>query len=84
MKREEKSFNLHQLLYADKESFQCKWSIQQKSVREKQTGRTRESEQGSELGLGGISSLIVLWDCPTAGLSFANCSEENILLGTVY
>lgn len=50
MKREEKSFNLHQLLYADnKESFQCKWSIQQKSVREKQTGRTREVNKAASL-----------------------------------
>lgn len=64
MKKKEMSFNPHPLLYAEnKGSFQFKWSIQEtERVREKQTGRKRESG----LGLGAILSLIVLWDCPTA------------------
>lgn len=63
--RKKMSFNLHLLFNA--ESFS--WSGVFKSKREwetKQTGRKRESVRGSELGSGAISSLTVLWDCPTA------------------
>lgn len=59
MKEEEGPFKLHLLLDAqNKGSFQFKCSVQrEKGVREEQTGRKREREQGSELGLGGVSSL---------------------------
>lgn len=62
------SFNLHPLFHAEnKGTFHLKWSIQEKErMREKQRGEgKRESERGTELGLGTISSLIVP-DCPTA------------------
>lgn len=62
MKKKEMSFNLYPLVHAEnKGTFHLKWSIQEKEgAKEKETGKKRGRERGSELGLGTISSLIVL------------------------
>lgn len=60
-------FNLHPLLHAEnKGAFHFEWSFQaQARVKEKQASKKRRSEQPSELGMGSVSSLSVLWNCPT-------------------
>lgn len=71
MKKEEMSFNLHLLSYAEnKGTFQFKWSGEH-------AGRERESEGCSERGSGSVSSRVVLCDCPTAGISLPTVPRKE-------